>query len=146
MAVLLAPVPALACFAGIEESLRRLPDRPHCSSFLGRAARADCLRITARLAPETANQLRDDDAACDRSRRHGKIATLEAIMTCLLARLKSSLAARPKPSSAARLKPSRYVVIALVAMAAAVRAQNPAQPLTDTPPPREPLTPAPSRA
>ena len=41
---------------------------------------------------------------------------------------------------------SFFIVVVLAAMVGAVRAQNPAQPLTDTPPPREALTPAPNRA
>ena len=39
---------------------------------------------------------------------------------------------------------SFFIVVVLAAMVVAVRAQNPAQPLTDTPPPREALTPAPT--
>src|SRR4029453_19565847 len=50
-----------------------------------------------------------------------------------------------RPSMFSRFK-FVFVILLIVGVGAAVRAQNPAQPLTDTPPPREPLTPAPKRA
>ena len=52
-----------------------------------------------------------------------------------------------KPSRhVASVKPSRYVAVILFAMGMAVQAQNPAQPLPDAPPARDPLTAAPDRA